>query len=179
MENKIQKMVHASLFLALAYLLPFLTGQIPTIGAMLCPMHLPVLICGFLCGPLYGFAIGIIVPIFRSLTLGAPPLFPTAVCMTFELGTYGAVAGIMHKILPKRKSFTYVSLISAMFVGRIVWGVASFIAYGCTGQTFTLAAFFTAAIVNALPGILLQIIAVPILVNLIENSARFKQGKII
>ncbi|MBE6629112.1 MAG: ECF transporter S component, partial [Ruminococcaceae bacterium] len=77
-HNKTLKMVLAALFLAMAYVLPFLTGQIPEIGAMLCPMHIPVLLCGFLCGWPWGLAVGFVAPLLRSLTLGMPPLFPTA-----------------------------------------------------------------------------------------------------
>ena len=89
-HGKILKMVLAALFLALAYVLPFLTGQIPEIGSMLCPMHIPVLLCGFICGWQWGGVVGFVAPLFRSLTLGAPLFFPKAVCMAFELAAYGA-----------------------------------------------------------------------------------------
>lgn len=103
-REHLNKMILSALFLALAYVLPFLTGQIPEIGSMLCPMHLPVLLCGFLCGSIWGGAVGAIAPLFRSLTMGMPPLFPTALCMTFELATYGAIAGLMHKLHPPKKA---------------------------------------------------------------------------
>ena len=117
-----KKLVLAALFLALAYLLPFLTGQIPEIGSMLLPMHLPVLICGFVCGWPYGLAVGFIAPLLRSFTLGMPPFFPTAVAMAFELAAYGAITGICYKKLPKKPLFLYVDLLAAMIGGRIVWG---------------------------------------------------------
>lgn len=105
-QNNLLKMVLAALFLALAYVMPFLTGQIPEIGSMLCPLHIPVLLCGFICGWPWGLAVGFIAPLFRSLTLGMPPFFPTAVCMAFELAAYGGIAGWMHKVLPhKNHSF--------------------------------------------------------------------------
>ena len=106
-RDKLLKMILAALFLALAYVLPFMTGQIPEIGAMLCPMHLPVLLCGFICGPVWGGVIGFVAPLFRSLTLGMPPFFPTALCMAFELMAYGVISGFMHKLFPRKKPFIY------------------------------------------------------------------------
>ena len=170
-HKKLLRMVLAAFFLALAYVMPFLTGQIPEIGSMLCPMHLPVLLCGFVCGWPWGLIVGLVAPVFRSLlTGGFPPMFPTAVCMAFELATYGAIAGLMHKILPKKKISIYCSLVIAMLFGRIVWGVAMMICMGASGGTFTLAAFLAGAITNAIPGIIVQLILVPILVVLIEKS---------
>lgn len=168
-HNKLLKMTLSALFLALGYLLPFLTGQIPQIGAMLCPMHLPILLCGFICGWRWGAAVGAATPLFRSLTLGAPLFFPKAVCMAFELAAYGAAAGLAHRLLPKKKPFIYCSLLLAMIVGRIVWGAAMLVALGVKGDSFTFSAFIAGAFVNALPGIILQIILIPILVMLLEN----------
>ena len=168
-HNKLLKMILSALFLALAYVMPFLTGQIPEVGAMLCPMHLPVLLCGFICGGYWGFAVGISAPILRSLTLGMPPLFPTAICMAFELATYGLVAGFMHRILPRKKPFVYLSLLFSMIAGRIVWGVATFICTGIVGGGFTLAAFLAGAVTNAIPGIIVQIVLVPVLVMVVDN----------
>ena len=163
-------MILAALFLALAYVMPFLTGQIPEIGAMLCPMHIPVLLCGFFCGPVWGAVVGFAAPLIRSmLTGGFPPMFPTAVCMAFELASYGAIAGLMHKILPRKKPYVYVSLLIAMIVGRLVWGAAMFICVGIGGEGFTLAAFLAGAITNAIPGIIVQIVLIPILVMLLDN----------
>lgn len=168
-HNKPLKMVLSAFFLALAYVLPFLTGQIPEIGAMLCPLHIPVLLCGFICGWPWGLAVGFIAPLFRSFTLGMPPLFPTAVCMAFELAAYGAVGGLMHKALPRKKPYIYCSLLTAMLVGRLVWGIAMVLCLGLGGSTFTFTAFVAGAFTNALPGILLQIIVIPVLVMVLEN----------
>ena len=164
-----KKMILAALFLALGFVLPFLTGQIPKVGAMLCPLHIPVLLCGFLLGWPYGLCVGFITPLLRSLTLGMPPLFPTAVAMAFELAAYGAVAGLMHKFLPKKKSFIYVSLLSAMLIGRLIWGAVMFILLGISGSAFTFTAFLGGSVLNALPGILIQIILIPILVMVLDN----------
>ena len=168
-KNNILKMILSAFFLALAYVMPFLTGQIPEIGSMLCPLHIPVLLCGFICGWPWGLAVGFIAPLLRSLTLGMPPLFPTAICMAFELAAYGAITGLMHKLLPRKKPYIYCSLLTAMLIGRIVWGIAMFICLGINGNAFTLSAFFVGAFTNALLGIIIQIVLIPILVMILDN----------
>ena len=171
-KTNLVKLTLSALFLALAYVLPFLTGQIPEIGAMLCPLHIPVLLCGFICGPTWGAAIGFIAPLLRSLTLGMPPLFPTAVCMAFELAVYGLMSGLLYKLLPKKKPYLYVSLLAAMLAGRIVWGAAMYICLAASGGSFTLAAFIAGAFTNAIPGIVVQIVLVPILVMVIDKNKK-------
>ncbi len=168
-RNHLLKMAFAAVFLALAFVMPFLTGQIPEIGSMLCPMHIPVLLCGFICGWPWGLAVGLTAPLLRSLTLGMPPLFPTALCMAFELASYGAVAGLMHKLLPRKKGYIYCSLLTAMLVGRVVWGLAMFVCMGADGGAFTFAAFLTGAFTNAIPGIIAQLVLIPVLVMLLDN----------
>ncbi len=168
-NNRLIKTVLSAFFLALAYVMPFLTGQIPEIGSMLCPMHIPVLLCGFICGWSDGLAVGFIAPLLRSLTLGMPPLFPVAVCMSFELAAYGLVSGLMHKYLPRKKPFTYVSLLFAMLAGRLVWGAAMFVSLSISGGAFTFAAFLAGAVTNAVPGILVQIVIIPVVVMLLDN----------
>lgn len=172
--NRVLKMIWAAMFLAIAYVLPFLTGQIPQIGAMLCPMHIPVLLCGFVCGWPWGLAVGFIAPLLRSMTLGMPPMFPTAICMAFELAAYGVAAGILYKIFPKKKGFIYCTLISAMIIGRVVWGIAMAICMGMAGNSFGFSAFLAGAITNAIPGIIVQIILIPILVMILEKIVKTK-----
>ena len=175
-HNKILKLTYSALFLALAYVLPFLTGQIPEIGAMLCPMHIPAILCGFICGWPYGLAVGFVSPILRSLVLSMPPMFPTAVCMAFELATYGAVSGILHKAFPKKKIYILWSLIISMLAGRLVWGIAMYICMGINGGAFGLAAFVAGAFVNAVPGIIAQIIIIPVLVAVLEKTTNISKG---
>lgn len=173
-HNQLLKMILSALFLALAYVLPFLTGQIPQIGSMLCPMHIPVLLCGFICGWPWGLVVGFISPLFRSLTLGMPPLFPTALCMAFELAAYGAISGLMHRFLPRKKPYIYVSLLTAMLVGRLIWGAAMLICMGITGGSFAFTAFLSGAVLNAVPGIIIQIILIPIIVMVTEKAVELK-----
>ena len=175
-NTHIKKLILAALFLAMAMVLPFLTGQIPEVGAMLCPMHIPALLCGFFCGWPWGLMVGIVAPLLRSVTFGMPPMFPVAICMAFELATYGAVSGALYQKLPKKKSSIYVALLVAMVVGRLVWGAAQFVCMGLDPAAFGFAAFWAGAITSAIPGIIVQIILIPLLVMALEkhNPVRAK-----
>ena len=156
-----KKLVYSAICLALALVLPFLTGQIPEIGKMLCPMHIPVLLCGFLCGWPWGLAVGLIAPLLRSVTLGMPPLFPTATAMAFELAAYGALTGLLYAKLPKKPAYVYVALILSMLAGRAVWGLVTFALMGFSTTAFPFSAFVAGAFTNAIPGIILHIVLIP------------------
>lgn len=168
-RKELKKLTLSAMFLALAFVMPFLTGQIPQIGSMLCPMHIPVLLCGFFCGAPWGFAIGFTAPILRSFILGMPPMFPKAFCMAFELAAYGFMTGELYNKLPKKKINVYVSLLSAMIVGRLVWGIVMFGCMGFDSSKFDINAFLAGAVLNAVPGIVLQIILIPVLVIILEK----------
>lgn len=163
-ENKTKKVVLTALFMAIGMILPFITMQVPSIGNMLLPMHLPIILCGFICGGSYGFVAGAVVPLLRSVIFGAPPLMPTAIAMAFELATYGLVSGVMYKRLHNKKWGIYTSLISAMIMGRVVWAIVSIGLYSVLGNVFTWKIFVMQALLNAIPGIILQLILIPVLV---------------
>lgn len=165
-----KKLVTSGVCLALALILPMITGQIPSIGNLLLPMHLPVLVCGFVAGPFYGLLTGLIAPILRSLLFGMPPLMPTAVAMAFELAAYGFLTGLLYRKLPAKPVYAYVSLIGAMLGGRAVWGVVAFVLNSLLGNPFTLAIFMASAFTNAIPGILLQIIIIPPIVIALKKA---------
>lgn len=161
-------MVFSAVFLALALVLPFLTGQIPEIGKMLTPMHIPVLLCGFVAGAPWGAAVGLIAPLLRMLLFSMPQM-PTALCMAFELAVYGAVSGLTYRLLKKKVSSLYVSLFIAMVLGRIVYCLAAFFVAGVQGAEF---AFFMALASNfatAVPGLVLQLLLVPSAVMVLEH----------
>lgn len=164
-----KKIVLSGMFLALGLVLPFFTGQIPSIGNKLLPMHIPVLLCGFICGWPYGLMVGFITPLFRSLLFGMPPMYPVAAAMAFELAAYGALTGILYKIFPKKNSFIFVVLIFSMIGGRIVWGLASLLLYGIAGNGFTMAIFISGAVINAVPGIIIQIILIPVIIMVLKK----------
>lgn len=165
----VRKLVFSALCLALAYVLPFLTGQLQSFGNALCPMHIPVLLCGFICGWPWGLAVGMIAPLLRSVTLGMPPMI-LAISMAFELAVYGAVSGYLYHKLPKKKINIYYALIAAMIAGRIVWGIVKFAIAGFSSTAFPLSAFLAGAVTSALPGIAIQIIFIPIIVMSLRKS---------
>lgn len=167
---QIRKLTYAALLLAIALVLPFITGQIPEIGKSLCPMHIPVLLCGFLCGWPWGLAVGFIAPLLRSVIFGMPAMFPGAVAMAFELAVYGCVSGLLYKLLPKTKVNIYVTLIISMIAGRVVWGIVRLILAGLSGNSFTWALFLSGAVTTAIPGIILHIALIPILVMVLERT---------
>lgn len=165
----LRHMVYAAVCLALCMVLPFLTGQIPQIGSALSPMHIPVLLAGFLCGPWWAMAVGFAAPMLRHVWMGMPPLI-TAIAMSFELAGYGLFSGLLYRLLPKKTVNIYVSLIGAMILGRIIWGIAMVVISGVTGSAFTWSAFMAGALLNAIPGIILHIVLIPILVMALKRA---------
>ena len=165
----LRHLVYAAVCLALCMLLPFLTGQIPQIGSALSPMHIPVLLAGFLCGPWWAMAVGFAAPMLRHVWMGMPPLI-TAIAMSFELAGYGLFSGLLYRLLPKKTVNIYVSLIGAMILGRIIWGIAMVVISGVTGSAFTWSAFMAGALLNAIPGIILHIVLIPILVMALKRA---------
>ncbi len=165
-----RKLILAALFLALGYVLPFLTGQVPAVGKMLLPMHIPVLLCGFVCGWQYGLMVGFVVPQFRSVLAGMPVMMPTAVGMAFELATYGMISGLLYRKLTGKSLNIYITLIGAMLGGRIVWGIVSILLYGIQGNVFSWQLFISGALLNAVPGIVLQLVLIPVIVLILEKA---------
>ncbi len=161
------RLVLGALFIALGFLLPFLTGQIPEIGSMLSPMHIPALLCGFICGWPWGLVVGFVMPLLRSLILGMPPLWPVAMAMAFELAAYGAAAGLLYRALGRRPIAIYGALVLAMLLGRLVWGLAMYV---LVGPGFTWQAFLAGAFVKAWPGILLHIVLIPPILLALERA---------
>ncbi len=170
MKQNLKKLVYAALCLALCMVLPLLTGQIPQIGKALSPMHIPVLLCGFLCGWPWGLAVGAIAPVLRSFIFGMPALYPDAVCMAFELATYGTVSGLLYRVLPRKPWSVYAALLAAMVAGRLVWGLVKWLLLGLAGSAFTMEMFLAGALLNAIPGIILHIVLIPIVVLALEKA---------
>ena len=169
-KKSVAKLAVAAMCLALALVLPFLTGQIREIGSMLCPMHLPVLLCGFLCGWPWGLAVGAVAPLLRSVLFGMPPMFPIAVSMAVELAVYGFLTGFVSAKLPRKIGWLYAALVIAMLGGRAAWGLTRLVLAGLSGGAFTMAMFLAGAFTTAIPGIIVQLILVPALVVAIRKT---------
>ena len=169
-NSAIRRMVCAAVCLALCMVLPSLIGHIPQIGSAISPMHIPVLLAGFLCGPWWAMAVGAVAPLLRFALFGMPPIFPTGVAMCFELAAYGLVSGLLYARLPKKTVNIYVSLVAAMLAGRVIWGVVRVALSGVAGEPFTWAAFMAGAFINAVPGIIIHILLIPVIVLALKKA---------
>ena len=163
--TKTTKLVVAALCLALCVLLPMVFHAFGMMGPVFLPMHIPVLLCGLLCGPRLGLLCGLLGPILSGVLTPMPVLYPTGVAMAFELGTYGLISGWLAK-----KYNIYVALVCALLCGRAVSGLANTVLLGMLGNGYSLKAFLTAAFVTGLPGIAVQLVALPPLVLLVKKA---------
>lgn len=166
----LKKITLSALFLAIGIVLPLFTAQIKEIGDTLLPMHIPVMLCGLLCGAKYGFIVGLSLPFIRSILFSMPPMYPNAVWMAFELATYGLVLGLLYsKAKNKNAPKLYLCLLTSMISGRIVWGIVKCILLFGSSNKFTLAAFISGGFIDALPGIIIQLLLIPIIMKIIHK----------
>ena len=165
-----RSLVLAALFLALAFVLPMITGHVPQVGNMLCPMHFPILLCGFVLGGPWGLAVGFIAPLVRSVLFGMPPMFPIAIAMAFELAAYGLVSGVLWRKVKHTVPMMYASLVTAMVAGRLVWGAVRFVLAGLTGSSFPFSAFLSGALLTAVPGIVAQLVLIPLILIALQKA---------
>ena len=176
----VKNLTLAAMFLAIGIILPFFTGQVPQIGMMLLPMHIPVLLCGLICGWRYGAGVGFILPVMRSFLFGMPPMFPMAAAMSFELAAYGLVIGFLYSRSRWQCVVAlYRTLIFAMIAGRVVWGAAMMALLGIDGGIFTFQMFAAGAFINAVPGIILQLVLIPVIMVTLNRTGlvRFYREK--
>ena len=172
MQNKsVKEIVLSGLFIALGLILPMIFHMVGA-GSTFLPMHIPVLIAGFMVDLPFAVAVGVLTPILSSLFTGMPPVFPVLPYMVFELATYAAVASVLYR---KFKLNVYVSLICSMIAGRIisslvVWGLAAFFMAKLPNPIV----FITGGITQGIPGIIIQIVFIPAIVFALEKSNLIK-----
>jgi len=114
-------------------------------------------------------AVGFIAPLLRFAIFSMPPM-PFGIAMAFELATYGLVTSLLYNFLPKKRWSIYASLISAMVIGRVVWGAARMVIAGVTANPFTWQMFIGGALLEAIPGIIIQLVLIPIIVMAVKRN---------
>ena len=167
--SNIKKMVVAALFIALGIVLPLAFHSVPNAGRVFLPMHIPILLCGILCGFPYGLAVGIVTPFLSSIFTGMPPaaFLPSMVC---ELAAYGTVSSLLMRYLRVKNTYAkvYVSLIGAMLFGRLLFGALNALIFSV--GSYSMQIWLTAAFVTALPGVIIQIIIIPAVVVVLQKA---------
>ena len=167
--SNIKRMTLTALSVALCVVLPMAFHMIPNAGSVMLPMHIPVLLCGLVCGWQYGMLCGILGPLVSSVLTGMPPaaVLPG---MMVECAMYGSVGGLMMERIRTGCLYRdlYVSLPVAMLAGRVISGVVKALIL-TPGLSFT--AWATASFVTALPGILVQLILLPNLIVALTRAA--------
>ena len=170
MLNRTKRLTLAGMLIALGLILPYCTAHgIGIPGTVLLTMHIPVLLIGFLCGPLYGGVSGLIVPVLNSVLTGMPPVFPMLPIMAAELATYGLVSGLMiHKTPLGRLRFgVYPALVISMAAGRVAYGLMFWALTVRFGALRALSVW--TAITTGLPGIVVQLLVIPAIVAALDR----------
>jgi niacin transporter len=167
--TRTKKLSLAALFIAMCIVLPIAFHTIPNAGSIFLPMHIPVLMCGLICGWPYGLVCGILGPLLSSLFTGMPPvaLLPGMLC---ELAVYGLVTGLLvNKIQTGKRVFDlYIPLVCAMLAGRVFYGIMNALIFKAGSYSLTL--WMASAFITSVPGIVIQLTLVPFLVNILQNS---------
>ncbi|MEA5048524.1 MAG: ECF transporter S component [Eubacteriales bacterium] len=164
-----KRLILAGLCVALGIVLPVAFHSVANAGSIFLPMHIPVLLCGLICGWPFGLACGILTPLLSSVITGMPPMayLPSMLC---ELAVYGFVSGMMmrHVKTGRLLADLYISLISAMLLGRLVYGLLNALIF--RAGEYSIAMWTTAAFITALPGILIQLAVIPVLVLSLQKA---------
>jgi hypothetical protein len=168
-NTKLRNIIFTALCIVIGLILAQVvkTIPIPYPGAVLLPMHIPVLICGFLCGWAYGALSGLMLPLIGFVLTGMPPIFPTGISMMLELAAYGALTAVLYRYT---KGKVLISLIGAMIGGRAVMAAVNTILFSFTDSVYGWSLFISSAFFTALPGIIFQIILIPIIVLSLKRA---------
>lgn len=155
--------------IALCVILPMAFHMIPKGGAIFLPMHIPVLLCGLICGAPYGFLCGLIGPALSSVLTGMPPM-AILPAMTIELACYGLFSGLMISLVKTNHRFLnlYISLVTAMLLGRAANGLVNALIFSV--GSYSLKMWLTASFVTSLPGLVIQLAIIPAIVFAIEKA---------
>lgn len=167
--SKTKQIVFTGLCIALGVILPVALHSVPNAGSVLLPMHIPVLLCGLACSWQYGLACGILTPLVSSLITGMPPA-PYLPPMVFELAVYGLAASLLLKWVRTSKpaANVYIALTGSMLIGRVVYGAAKALIFSV--GNYSVQVWMTSAFVTALPGIIIQLLLIPMLLGILTKA---------
>lgn len=161
-KNNTKRLVIAGLLLSIGIIVPSIFHLTGLPGRMLLPMHIPVLIGGFLLPPWLALSLGMLTPLLNSFITGMPILFPSGIIMIFELGVYGLIGSLTYR---KLKLPSIISLILSMISGRIIAGLVVFILATFFAVELSPIVFIIGTITTGLPGIVIQIILIPTIIH--------------
>ena len=161
--SPVKKSIITAVCIALCVVLPQAFHAIPNAGSIYCPMHIPVLLCGLICGWQYGLLCGIAGPLVSALITGMPPaaVLPG---MLVECAAYGALTGLIMQLVHTKKVYPdlYISLLVAMLGGRIISGIAKALIF--SAGSYSMTAWVTGSFVTSLPGIIVHLVLIPSIV---------------
>jgi hypothetical protein len=169
--TKTKEVILCGLLLATGIILPMFFHMFGLTGPIALPMHIPVLIGGFLLSPKLALLLGIITPVLSGMLTGMPVMFPMAVIMAFELGIYGLASSLAVR---KFNLSVIPSLIVSMIAGRIAAGLTVAFLVELFGVKMNPLIYIKGAIITGIPGIIIQLIFIPALVYAIKSYVKIK-----
>lgn len=165
----VKKSIITAVCIALCYVIPLMFHGIQNAGNIFCPMHIPVFICGLICGWQYGLLCGIAGPALSSALSGMPPvaILPS---MMVELAAYGTAAGLMMKLVRTKSTYAdlYISLIAAIVCGRVLAGLAKALIFA--RGSYSMSAWIAGSVVTSWPGTVIQLVFIPTIVFALMKS---------
>ncbi len=166
--KKTRQMTYAALFLAVSVILPSIFHMSGIDGRIFLPMHLPILLSGFFISPGMAFVVGLLAPFLNTLVSGMPVLFPIAIIMSVELSVYGFVTAL---IAGSNRRMPFAALVLAMVLGRLAAGITVYVLVALFGVTINPAIYLQGAVLTGIPGIVIQLILIPLLLKYIKRNA--------
>lgn len=165
----VKKAILTAACIALCVVLPMAFHAIPNAGNIYCPMHMPVLLCGLVCGWPFGLLCGVAGPVLSSLFTGMPSMAYLP-AMIIELAVYGLTAGLLMQVVHTKRVMAdlYISLVVALLAGRIVAGASRALIFA--SGSYSLEAWVTSYFVTALPGLLIQLALLPVIAVALEKA---------
>lgn len=167
--SNVKKSIITAVCIALCYVIPLMFHGIQNAGSIFCPMHIPVFICGLICGWQYGLLCGIAGPALSSALSGMPPvaIMPS---MMVELAVYGTAAGLMMKLVRTKSTYAdlYISLIVAIVCGRVLAGLAKALIFA--RGSYSMSAWIAGSVVTSWPGTVIQLVFIPTIVFALMKS---------